>query len=699
MAERCASSSVATAPVIVNADRAAAASRAVRAVDCVITSPSWLHILAVLSRSSLKAGAGVFVFATVVSPADLALDTAAAMGQPLPPLRAIRTAATPRSASQILSERARLWRSAGADVAHPPLAILVPGGSAAANGDALLLANVHATLASEVECMPLMVDVDGTGAIDAGLLCVFTLGAFVAHRLRCQLDDVNGFGVSPTRAESAALSDAERAMRVFSRIGAARGNDARLTTTTPVEELVVLRAAWERASSAQRRAIAASETATFDVERALLPRFSVALCAALGGAELTLRATTAKTKKKRRKAAGRGKKSYTGGRRAIQRTTRDAAPRVEDILARLRQRVADEHGEALLHAAELDEAKSTREAQKREQKRQRRREQKQRQTVLLAAACRAACASASTAAAAALRALRCAHCSAAAVVLTAQFLARARRARVAVHVAIAEAVACGAAETAIAAAKDWAVVDPALVVVAAELLPLAAVRGDGRDDVGDEVPVAARRPRTLTDVHRSRTRRPGKADATPSLFLVGLSCPAFVRQLRGGLGRTSVDLARLRLCSRSLRAWSRLDGIAEWSTEALPRLNAAATESVTSAASTSDCEVSSLLVPAESATAASAAPAAQQTSVPLLCLGKHRVDAQLIAQLSDDIIDMSGVIDLMAKEQRPFKMSVVNAVRVAISSLWPHSRIEVFGSFAVGLGVPGSEYLFRSLYE
>jgi hypothetical protein len=73
--------------------------------------------------------------------------------------------------------------------------------------------------------------------------------------------------------------------------------------------------------------------------------------------------------------------------------------------------------------------------------------------------------------------------------------------------------------------------------------------------------------------------------------------------------------------------------------------------------------------------------------------------AKLIAQLSDDIIDMSGVIDLMAKEQRPFKMSVVNAVRVAISSLWPHSRIEVFGSFAVGLGVPGSEYLFRSLYE
>jgi DNA polymerase sigma len=665
-AERCARSHGMDAHDRGTAHWKGAAGREITSAAAIV-SVEWLRKFYTLASASGKAAPQTCVFAAFV-PAPRTEST--------PDVRAVAAqvdVATARDThgARLLSS-VRVWRrssdqhSGGTQVL--PLAI-DPSALEAARG-ATLLDRIANTIASEIECVTLKHDVLGERRT-LGVLCIFTLGAFVAYRLRDQIAATVGVVLD--------LDEESAAMGVFSKTyEVPRG-----AAVTYVEELVSLRAAWERASAVHREAMAPrvfgagrpSVLEALDDGSLLLARLRLERCDAAGAYRST--------------GSELGASAY--GAKVLRALRRRAA-----------EQVAERHAAALLEEADAADAKTRSSDRKRESKRRRKRAGKKRRddarALASATANATASAIASAAADAARRAFECAHSSAAARWIYTR----------AVSAAVRGLVARAASDAGVAAAFDAAAAS-ARLARAATLVTAAVVLSARSIEAGFAIAVTTKlRVRNASadigPLHAAVRVRSGYADVTPSLLLVGLAHSSFARRLRRFAGRASADLQRLRLCSRGLNSWLALDRIAEWALDVLPRLNAVASRSssfravvapsalpVPATVAVSTAPVATMQVDSRESGRSSGAAVTACAPAPVLRLGKHRVSSALVAQLSADVADMSNVIDLMAKEQRPFKMSVVNAVRVAISSLWPASRVEVFGSFAVGLGVPGSD--------
>ena len=713
-----------------------------------IQSVDWLRKFYSMASASRKAAPRTCVFAALVARAESALTSSTPLKRAVaatPEVRAIAAqvdAATARDTHGArLLESVRLWRRSSVEERTKNAQVLplaIDPAALDAGGGATLLDRIATTIATEVECVALKHDVRGERRT-LGVLCIFTLGAFVAHRLRHQIAAAAGVALD--------LDEESAAMDVFSSAYELPPGAA----VTYVEELHSLRAAWERASAAQRDAMAPRALGAgrppvleaLDDGSLLLPRLRLELCKA-GGAY----------RWQRRCAEDFG--GSANGAEVLRALRRCVA-----------EQVAERHAAALLEEADAAEAKMQSSARRRESKKRRKREGKKRRDDARTLACETAFSVASAAADVARNAFDRAQSSATARSICVRAVAAASRrlvARAASDVGVVAAVDAAAASarlaraaTLIAAAVALSVrsMESGFAIAATKTLrayatSAAAVRPQQTAPCAltelDTAPASMHsRPRTLSALHRLQRRSarwctpPGYADVAPSLLLVGVAHSSFARRLRRFAGRASADLQRLRLCSRSLNSWLALDRIAEWALDVLPRLNAVASRPNSSALAPSSAPVAvpvsvrpplpiavpvavraaprtAVLAPQCGADADDAVATRQalprivhidstargrssrapgtvlvRALAPVLRLGAHRVARTLVAQLSADIADMSNVIDLMAKEQRPFKMSVVNAVRVAISSLWPASRVEVFGSFAVGLSVPGSD--------
>src|SRR5690606_19083704 len=63
----------------------------------------------------------------------------------------------------------------------------------------------------------------------------------------------------------------------------------------------------------------------------------------------------------------------------------------------------------------------------------------------------------------------------------------------------------------------------------------------------------------------------------------------------------------------------------------------------------------------------------------------------LCDRLTDDIDDMARSLNRIAVIRRPWQLASIERVRAIITSLWPHSAVEVYGSFTTGLAIPASD--------
>mmetsp|Transcript_14103 Transcript_14103/g.21404 ORF Transcript_14103/g.21404 Transcript_14103/m.21404 type:complete len:1629 (+) Transcript_14103:41-4927(+) len=64
---------------------------------------------------------------------------------------------------------------------------------------------------------------------------------------------------------------------------------------------------------------------------------------------------------------------------------------------------------------------------------------------------------------------------------------------------------------------------------------------------------------------------------------------------------------------------------------------------------------------------------------------------KIVRELHANLKSMAGALKKLSLERRSWQMAVINALRVAVTKLWPRARVEVYGSFATGLCAPSSD--------